>query len=650
MLRKKIMVLILSVVIIATSNIFVTPNYVQAVTIKKEYINNNRPGTSLQPVGIVIHATDEPGGTAQNNRDYFNRDASAQASAHYFVDWNEAIQTIPENEVAWHAGPTANHKFLSVEMCEPYAGNQSEFNQVYENTVELVSSICKRYGWGASDIHSHKWVSETYGETDHTDPIEYLSEYGKSWDKLVSDIQNAINGTSSGNNSGGDSGNNQPPQNPSGSISDLQTILNNNGYGHLTVDNQPGAATIAACPLLRNGSSGDVVKWVQKRLGISADGIFGNDTKQAVINFQKTNGLDADGIIGKMTWTKLLSAANGNTTNPSGGNTQPTQNVSGDVADLQTILNNSGYGHLTVDNEVGPATIAACPLLENGSKGDVVKWVQKKLGLNADGIFGNDTKQAVINFQKTNGLDADGEIGKMTWTKLLTSKSGNSTTGGSTTGGSGQTTPQVPSGSVGELQTILNKNGSNLTVNNEADAATIAACPLLRNGSSGDVVKWVQKRLGISADGIFGNDTKQAVINFQKTNGLDADGEIGKATWTKLLNAANGNTTNPTGGNTQPTKNVSGDVADLQTILNNSGYGHLTVDNEVGPATIAACPLLKNGSSGDVVKWVQKKLGIGADGIFGSGTKQAVINFQRANGLDADGIIGKGTWTKLLSK
>lgn len=38
------------------------------------------------------------------------------------------------------------------------------------------------------------------------------------------------------------------------------------------------------------------------------------------------------------------------------------------------------------------------------------------------------------------------------------------------------------------------------------------------------------------------------------------------------------------------------------------------------------------------------------DGLFGNGTKNAVIAFQKKNSLKADGICGKGTWTKLLGE
>ena len=59
---------------------------------------------------------------------------------------------------------------------------------------------------------------------------------------------------------------------------------------------------------------------------------------------------------------------------------------------------------------------------------------------------------------------------------------------------------------------------------------------ILRTGSSGPEVKKAQEQLkaygfykGIS-DGIFGANTKAAVIAFQKVKGLTADGEIGPKT------------------------------------------------------------------------------------------------------------------------
>jgi len=60
--------------------------------------------------------------------------------------------------------------------------------------------------------------------------------------------------------------------------------------------------------------------------------------------------------------------------------------------------------------------------------------------------------------------------------------------------------------------------------------------------------------------------------------------------------------------------------------------------------------LLKVGSNGEDVKKLQQKLGLGADGIFGKGTEQAVKNFQTKNGLSPDGIVGEQTWQKIMGQ
>ena len=75
-------------------------------------------------------------------------------------------------------------------------------------------------------------------------------------------------------------------------------------------------------------------------------------------------------------------------------------------------------------------------------------------------------------------------------------------------------------------------------------------------------------------------------------------------------------------------------------------------------ATPPACaaggyPLVRFGSVNNYVLTLQDALnalgytGSGLDGIFGNGTRDAVIRFQRAQGLDADGIVGCQTWERL---
>jgi len=85
----------------------------------------------------------------------------------------------------------------------------------------------------------------------------------------------------------------------------------------ITIDpsgTDPGSPNIGyGSRTLSYGSSGNDVAEMQARLDAqnyslgSIDGIFGNMTKNAVINFQRNNGLTADGIVGPLTTSKLKS-------------------------------------------------------------------------------------------------------------------------------------------------------------------------------------------------------------------------------------------------------------------------------------------------------------------------------------------------------
>lgn len=93
----------------------------------------------------------------------------------------------------------------------------------------------------------------------------------------------------------------------------LQAECNAQGFSNQTVDGIPGSNTLAGCPLVKAGAQGNITKLIQERLislgynvSCGADGIFGNGTKQAVIQFQQDNGLSADGIVGRDTWRVLL--------------------------------------------------------------------------------------------------------------------------------------------------------------------------------------------------------------------------------------------------------------------------------------------------------------------------------------------------------
>ena len=84
----------------------------------------SRPKTALKKVNnIVVHYTANDGDTARNNGNYFSQ-PNRNASAHYFVDENEIIQSVKDTDTAWHCGAKSykhelcrNDNSIGIEMC-----------------------------------------------------------------------------------------------------------------------------------------------------------------------------------------------------------------------------------------------------------------------------------------------------------------------------------------------------------------------------------------------------------------------------------------------------------------------------------------------------------------------------------------------------
>jgi cell wall-associated NlpC family hydrolase len=66
-----------------------------------------------------------------------------------------------------------------------------------------------------------------------------------------------------------------------------------------------GAQASTRFPVLRQGSRGAAVVTLQRDLHISADGVFGRETKRYVMSFQRSRHLTGDGIVGARTWQAL---------------------------------------------------------------------------------------------------------------------------------------------------------------------------------------------------------------------------------------------------------------------------------------------------------------------------------------------------------
>lgn len=160
------------------------------------FILKNRPGIKLNPIGVTIHETANPGATALNHFKYFNSGYRG-ASAHVFVDWDNIIQTIPWDERAWHAGRTANKKYIGIELCRPRIHDDKKFNLVWEKGVWLTAYLFTRVmnikNVTVENLISHYEISKKWRETTHVDPIGYFKEYGKTLDDFRKDVQAEIN-------------------------------------------------------------------------------------------------------------------------------------------------------------------------------------------------------------------------------------------------------------------------------------------------------------------------------------------------------------------------------------------------------------------------------------------------------------------------
>lgn len=147
-------------------------------------------------------------------------------------------------------------------------------------------------------------------------------------------------------------------------------------------------------------------------------GHFGSKTEAAVMSFQKANGLSADGVAGEKTLAAISSKLKGGSSSGSSNNSSSSSSSGSNSSSSSTssLLNTS----IT---------------LQQGTKNDEVLKLQNmltSLGFytgNKTGNFGEKTADAVIAYQKSKGLTADGIAGKKTLAAINADYSGSSIIG-----------------------------------------------------------------------------------------------------------------------------------------------------------------------------------------------------------------------------
>ena len=264
---------------------------------------------------------------------------------------------------------------------------------------------------------------------------------------------------------------------------------------------------------LRLGSGGEDVVEIQRQLNriavnypsipkiTESTGYFEQTTQTAVKQFQKIFNLVQDGIVGKDTWYKIKQIYNG-------------------IKGLSELYS-EGITISEIERKYER-------LLKLGTRGPSVRILQYYLQflsyfnlklpyVSMDGIFGQETYDAVVTFQSLYGLDVDGIVGKNTW-------------------------DMIQDAYVGVLNSLPDEYRSYSSLHYPGYIIT--------TGASGKVVEQLQTFLKtiadnnpavpqIKVDGYYGDQTKNAVLAIQKLQGLEQNGQVGILTWNAIINLYN---------------------------------------------------------------------------------------------------------------
>jgi len=345
---------------------------------------------------------------------------------------------------------------------------------------------------------------------------------------------------------------------------------------------------------LRVGSSGQAVRTIQQQLNrirvnypaipaiTRVDGVFGAETRAAVLAFQRIFDLTADGVVGKRTWYRISYIY---------------------VAVKKLAELNSEGERPQYDDTSFPG------ILSFGDTGTAVQTLQFYLKTVAafnpflrdvavDGRFGNSTQNAVRAFQEYYGLFVDGVVGENTWNRIIA------------------------------VYLDVTEGGT----------ITIRPYPgsPVRRGSSGEDVLYVQRLLNrvrpvfptvprVEEDSVFGTVTRNSVREFQRIFGLATDGIVGRQTWTALGRVF--------GSVASDCLEDGSAVTGRVLRYGSSGADVLALQNSLNTVRRALAPLPR----------------LVADGDFGRATENAVTVFQRLTGLAADGIAGRNTRTRIAT-
>jgi N-acetyl-anhydromuramyl-L-alanine amidase AmpD len=330
---------------------------------------NYTPGRYKSVRLVVIHDMEAPkaGNTAEAVANYFaNQYPSGQtgSSAHWCIDNNSEVQCVRESDTAWHA-PGMNADGIGLEHAGYASERRANWTDAYSAATLQISAkraakICKTYGIPARHLSDNELAAGHAGFVGH---VQGTHVYGGShvdpgpsfpWDVYMTMVQAEL------------------------------AALNKRPWLRSRLLAAAAAAAVSAS-------------------------VFGGVTSIADHRSPAPKPKPVV-VVHKPTPTPSKTVAKSPTPKPTSTSCSPTTKPVQKPAPKPVQKPKPAP-------KADPKPALKAPL-HVGSVGADVKYLQTRLHLTADGQFGAQTRAAVVKFQRSNGLGADGVVGSKTWASL----------------------------------------------------------------------------------------------------------------------------------------------------------------------------------------------------------------------------------------
>lgn len=116
----------------------------------------------MTPKGIIAHNTAGSASAAAEAQAMVSN--NSPVSFHVVIDEAQAVECIPFNRNAFHAGDGstgfANRNLIGVEIARSMS-DEAIFSAAEENAITYIAYVCIQYGWTSAQIHKHSDFSKT---------------------------------------------------------------------------------------------------------------------------------------------------------------------------------------------------------------------------------------------------------------------------------------------------------------------------------------------------------------------------------------------------------------------------------------------------------------------------------------------------------